>query len=119
MFSFAVLNKLSTYPRLSLLVAFCLCLTCGASAQQLFTVKGVVFKKNTPTTLSFVSVNNTTRKTLDGLSDELGSFHIEAALGDTLVFKRTDYAPQYIVVQNYLKPVCVHVCHDSVRPGYH
>jgi hypothetical protein len=90
------------YNRLSLIAVFCLCFACSVYAQKLDLVKGVVFKKNTPTTISFVTITNLNHKMPDVQNDELGSFHIEAALGDTLLFKKSDYSPQYIVVQTYV-----------------
>jgi len=110
----------STYNRLSLIVVFCLCVAYSGYAQQLAVVKGVVFKKNTPTTISFVTITNLNHKMPDVQSDELGSFHIEAALGDTLLFKKPDYSPQYIVVQTfvsqsvYMQPV-IHLDQVNIK----
>lgn len=45
------------------------------------------------------------------MSDELGSFHIDAAIGDSLVFRKLDYAPQTLLVINandlsiFLQPI--------------
>jgi hypothetical protein len=98
----------------------CLCFAVNASAQQLFTVNGTVFKKNSPVTISFVAVSNVTRKTPELLSDYLGGFKIEAALGDTLLFKKADFTPQLLVVLNrgnqsvYLTPV-IHLDQVNIK----
>jgi len=47
------------------------------------------------------------------MGDDLGDFTIQAAIGDTLLFKKTDYASQTITVKNkddvpvYMQPVIV------------
>jgi hypothetical protein len=97
-----MLNNPSPYNKLGAIIFFYFCLGLNASAQKLFTVKGVVFKKNTPITISIANVTNISRKIPETTSDELGSFHIQAALGDTLLFKKADYTPQFIVVQSYM-----------------
>lgn len=95
--------KPTTYRHISLLLALCLCLVLNASAQQKSSiVKGVIFKKNSPVTIGFTTVTNITRKSADVLSNELGGFSIEASLGDTLLFRKADYAPQTLIVLNYL-----------------
>ncbi len=102
MFSFVSLNNPHTYRRLSILTAFCICLTLSVFAQQVVMVKGVIFKKNSPITISYAAVSNLSRKNIpETLSDELGSFHIQAAIGDSLLFRKTDYTAQIIVLQNY------------------
>jgi hypothetical protein len=84
-----------------MLTFLCICLALPVSAQQLFTVKGVIFKKNSPVTISYATVSNINRKVAEATSDDLGSFHIEASMGDTLLFKKSDYTTQFIVVSNY------------------
>jgi hypothetical protein len=97
----------------------CFCLVSVASAQQLFTVKGVVFKKNTPITIAFTSISNLNRKT-EVLSDELGGFRIQAAIGDSLLFKKSEYASQVIVVLKfsdqsvYMQPV-IHLDQVTIK----
>jgi hypothetical protein len=109
MISFVFLNQLYIYRRLSLLIAFFVCLTLSVSAQQLAFFKGVVFKKNSPVTIAFVSVTDLSRKDVTGvLSDDLGSFRIQAAVGDSLLFKKSDYTPQLIVIQSY-SPLSVYM----------
>jgi len=93
----------------------------SASAQQLFTVKGIIFKKNTPITISQAVVSNLSRKNIAmAMSDELGDFHIQAEMGDTLVFKKVDYAVQTMVVQShvdmsvYLQPI-IHLNEVNIK----
>jgi hypothetical protein len=102
MIRFVLLNRLYTYRRLSVFIAFFVCLAISASAQQVVFFKGVVFKKNSPVTISFTSVKNLSRKDMaEIVSDDLGSFRIQATLGDTLLFRKNDYTPQIIVLQSY------------------
>ncbi|MCC8426901.1 hypothetical protein LJ658_18195 [Mucilaginibacter sp. UR6-11] len=80
----------------------------------------MIFKKNSPVTISYATISNLNKKVPDATSDELGSFRIEAAMGDTLLFKKADYTPQFIVVQNYspqsiyMQPV-IHLNEVSVK----
>ncbi|HTH82979.1 MAG TPA: hypothetical protein VL490_08595 [Mucilaginibacter sp.] len=96
--------------RFTLLFILGACLSLSASAQQLFTVKGIIFKKNTPVTIEQAVITNLNRKTT-ALSDDLGSFSIEAAIGDSLLFKKADYTNEYMVVLSrsmqsiYMQPV--------------
>jgi hypothetical protein len=99
----------------------CFCLALSASAQQLFTVKGIIFRKNTPITVSQAVVSNLSRKNIAAtMSDDLGDFHIQAEMGDTLLFKKTDYAVQTMVVQShvdlsvYLQPV-IHLNEVNIK----
>lgn len=96
-----MLNKSSIYYRFGLVALLCFFITSEALAQQLFTVTGVLFKKNSPVTIAQATVTNVNRK-LMVTSDELGGFHIIAAMGDTLVFRKSEYATQNIVVQTQL-----------------
>jgi hypothetical protein len=106
-----MLIKLFTYRRIWTLLLLCAGFAIDASAQQLFTVHGTVFKKNSPVTISFVAVSNVSQKSPELLSDYLGGFKIEAALGDTLLFRKADFTPQILVVLNrgdqsvYMQPV--------------
>lgn len=93
------MNITSIYNRFAVAVVLCLFITAGASAQQLIAVTGIIFKKSTPQTISQVTISNLNRKTI-GMSDELGGFNVKAAMGDTLLFNKADYSPQYIVVVN-------------------
>ncbi|WP_345105736.1 hypothetical protein [Mucilaginibacter panaciglaebae] len=84
-------------------------MTFSVSAQQVVYFKGVVFKKNSPVTIAFASVTNLSRKNIpEVLSDNVGSFRIQAAIGDTLLFKKTEYTPQIVVIQSY-SPLSVYM----------
>ncbi|MFD2148456.1 hypothetical protein [Mucilaginibacter antarcticus] len=54
------------------------------------------------------------------MSDYLGGFKIEASLGDTLLFRKSDYTPQILVVLNrgvqtiYLQPI-IHLEQVTVK----
>jgi hypothetical protein len=95
-----MLIKSYIYYRFGTALLLCFCFVLSSSAQQ-FTVKGVVFKKNTPITIAYTSITNLTSKTPEVLSDEVGGFHIQAAIGDSLLFKKADYTTQVIVILKY------------------
>jgi len=88
------------------------CLVFGAAAQQLkeFTVRGTVFKKNSPQRLGLVKVTNL-RTGAVANNNDFGEFAIPVRTYDTLTFSKIDYAPQqYVVTSNfdiniYLQPV--------------
>jgi hypothetical protein len=95
-----------------LLFAFLSFLAATAMAQELkeFTVRGTIFKKNSPQRLGLVTVTNLrTGQTVNNTN--LGDFAISVRTYDTLFFKKIDYAPQqYVVTSNfdiniYLQPV--------------
>jgi hypothetical protein len=98
------------YFRCALLITFLYCFTLQATAQQLFTVKGVVYKKSSPERVAQVLITNLSTQTVR-ISDELGGFQMPAKTGDTLLFKKIDYAAQIFVVYSmadvniYLQPV--------------
>ena len=68
-------------------------LTC--SAQQFLT--GKIYKKNSTETLLSVSIHNITANRYD-LSDEDGSFHIQAMPGDHIAFSSVGYRADTITV---------------------
>jgi hypothetical protein len=88
----------------------CCCFTLLANAQQVFTVSGTVFKKNYTDKIAQVQVNNTTKKKY-AVSDNFGVFHIQASIGDTLLFKKEDFATQFFVIAGaydlniYMQPI--------------
>jgi hypothetical protein len=81
-----------------------------AYAQQVFDIKGIIFKKNASGRLSQTLITNLNSKVLM-MSDELGGFTIKAAIGDTLLITKYDYTPQKRMVINsddmaiYMQPV--------------
>jgi hypothetical protein len=84
------------YFRRALLSFFCFCLVAKVAAQQGM-VNGVVHKKSSPDRVAQVLVTNTNSKATR-LSDDLGRFQIPAKTGDTLLFKKNDYATQLVVI---------------------
>ena len=91
---------------LLLTAIFCL----DTKAQKLLNITGATFQKASQTRVSQVVVNNTTRKTISR-SDDLGIFRIQALPGDTLLFNKTQYTTQFMIVQNdnlmsvYMNPI--------------
>lgn len=100
------------YRRITLLILLCFCCALGASAQKLFTVTGVVFRKSTQDRVAKAIIQNITRKTVAN-SDDLGTFRIQAAAGDSLLIKKVDFTNQTIAIVNddllsiYLQPIVV------------
>jgi len=94
---------------------FGLILTCFlpalyASAQQQLTIHGVTSRRLSVERVPQVLINNLKTKDLT-MSDELGWFTVKASVGDTLLFTKTDYTDQKIVIANgsdipvYMQPV--------------
>jgi len=94
---------------------FVLILTCFlpalyASAQQQLTIHGVTSRRLSVERVPQVLINNLKTKDLT-MSDELGWFTVKASVGDTLLFTKTDYTDQKIVIANgsdipvYMQPV--------------
>jgi len=96
--------------RYILLTIFFYCLVFKASGQEMFPVNGVVYKKSSPDRVPQASITNLRTKSLM-MTDERGTFHILALTGDTLLFKKFDYATQFFVITStldiniYLQPV--------------
>ncbi len=104
--------KFLMYFRYIFLIIFSCCLTLSIHAQQLFSVGGTVYKKNYTDRIAQVQVTNSSRK-LNTLTDNFGVFHIQAAMGDTLLFRKPDFTPEYFVISGtydinvYMQPVYV------------
>ena len=100
------------YFRYTFLLLFSCCFTLCAHAQQLFTIGGSVYKKNYTDKIAQVQVTNISKK-LNTLTDNFGVFHIQVAKGDTLLFKKPDFTPEYFVISGsydinvYMQPVYV------------
>jgi hypothetical protein len=98
------------YSRCFLFIILFFCLTLKVTAQKLFTLDGTIYRKSTSERVSQVSITNLNTKVIM-LGDELGGFHIEAGIGDTLLFKKAEYASQTVLVSSsyainvYLQPV--------------
>jgi hypothetical protein len=85
------------YFRSIVLFFFCSCITLCAAAQQLFTVSGTIYKKSYNERVAQTSITNMGRKTV-ATSDNQGVFHIQAAKGDTLLFKKENFTTQFFVI---------------------
>jgi hypothetical protein len=95
-------------PVIFLLLFFCLALK--VSGQQVLTIHGVVSKKLSAERISQVLITNLKSKDVM-MSDELGWFTVKATVGDTLLFTKSDYTDQKIVILNgsdmpvYMQPI--------------
>ena len=75
-----------------LLLSFLLFLVAiSASGQSNFVLKGLIFRTATSQRVGKVSVENKTAEK-QSYSDEMGSFTIEAKLGDTLIFRKDGFS---------------------------
>jgi hypothetical protein len=89
---------------------FCIGLCYSARAQQVFTIKGVISKKLSTERVAQVLITNLRTKAII-VSDELGWFRVQAAIGDTLLFKKYDFTDQKIAITSsndlpvYMQPV--------------
>jgi len=83
---------------------------CYIYAQNEFSVNGVIYKKNGPERIAQATITNLENR-LVMMSDELGSFSIKVKKGDTLLFNKTGYTQQKVVILNandmllYMQPV--------------
>lgn len=79
-------------------------------AQQAIKLKGVIFRKSSTERVSQVLINDLDNKNIM-MSDDLGMFSINTAIGDTLLISKKGYTPITITVQSkddlslYLQPV--------------
>ncbi|HTI59520.1 hypothetical protein [Mucilaginibacter sp.] len=79
-------------------------------AQQAIKLKGVIFRKSSTERVSQVLINDLDNKNIM-MSDDLGMFSINTAIGDTLLISKKGYTPVTITVQSkddlslYLQPV--------------
>jgi hypothetical protein len=96
--------------RYFILLIVCFCISLQAIGQQILTIHGVVSRKLSEGRLSQVLVNNLRSKDIM-MSDELGWFTVKAAVGDTLLFTKSGYTDQKVVVANgsdmpvYMQPM--------------
>jgi hypothetical protein len=93
-----------------ILTITCFCLLFKASAQQVFTIKGVVSKKLSSERVAQVLITNLRSRDII-VSDELGWFTVKAAIGDTLLFSKVEFTDQKIAITSsgdlpvYMQPV--------------
>jgi len=105
--------------KFNILIALCFCLTFSASAQLVFTVKGVISKKLSPERVAQALVTNLATKTVM-MSDEIGWFTIKASVGDTLLFSKVDFTNQRIMITSpgdlpvYMQPI-IHLAEVKVQ----
>lgn len=76
-----------------------LCLISFACAQTV-SIKGAIYKRISSDKLAQVLITNQKSKTI-AVSDDLGGFNINAAVGDTLIFTKRDYTPQKQAATDY------------------
>ena len=80
------------------------------SGQDLHVIKGVISKKLSGERIANVLVSNLRTRSIVQ-SDQLGWFSVSAAIGDTLLFSKTDYTDQKVAIVNandlpvYMQPV--------------
>lgn len=93
-----------------LLIVMGFCFTLRAAGQQVFKIRGVISKKLSSERIAQVLISNLKSKDLM-MSDELGWFSIKGSIGDTLLFNKTDYTPQKVLITTlgdipvYMQPV--------------
>src|ERR1700709_1898333 len=98
----AILNfafQMRIKPKNILIVLIFLFLHSAAGAQQLLSIKGIIFKKSSSDRVSQALITDMKSQVVM-MSDELGGFTIKAAAGDTLLITKNFYTPQKIVVTN-------------------
>lgn len=99
------------YRYILFILSIC-CFTLRLSAQQVYTIKGVISKNLSGERIAQVLITNLRSKDIME-SDELGWFSIKAAIGDTLLFNKKDFTSQKVAVINsgdmpvYMHPVIV------------
>ncbi len=82
----------------------------GVNAQSVLSVTGITFQKASQQRVGGVTVGNLSKRTI-AKSDDFGVFKIDAAIGDTLIFSKTLYTSQDIIVLNnnalyvYMQPI--------------
>jgi hypothetical protein len=93
-----------------LITMFCLFFLLEAKAQETFVLKGVISRNISVERLAQVLITNLRTKNVM-MSDELGWFSINAAIGDTLLFNKNNYTDQKVVIKEkgdipvYMQPV--------------
>src|ERR1700761_862893 len=93
-----------------IIMACCLGLCVCVQAQQVYTIKGVISKKLSTERVAKVLIKNLRTNDII-VSDELGWFRVQAAVGDTLLFTKYDFTDQKIAITSpndlpvYMQPV--------------
>lgn len=91
-------NGLNPCPYLIAVLLCCTSLLAHAQRQE-FLLKGVVFKEGTVQRMGKVLVADLTNTALTS-SDDLGTFQLQCAMGDTLLFRQKDYADKKVAITN-------------------
>jgi hypothetical protein len=88
----------------------CLGFLLKAHAQETFIVRGVISRSVSVTRIAQVQIINLRSRDI-GISDELGWFSINAAVGDTLLFSKLNFTDQKVIIAAkgdipvYMQPV--------------
>jgi hypothetical protein len=94
------------------IIMLCLGFFVKAHAQQTFVVRGVISRSVSVERIAQVLITNLRSRDIR-MSDELGWFSIDAAIGDTLLFSKLNYTDQKVVIiakadiPVYMQPVIV------------
>jgi hypothetical protein len=83
-------------PR-KLLFIIPLFMACVASAQEVFTINGALYRANTSDRVAQAVITDL-KSNVVMMSDELGGFHIQVSKGDTLLISKVGFTPQKSVV---------------------
>ena len=92
------------------IILLCLSFLIQAHAQQTFVVRGVISRSVSVERIAQVLITNSRSRDIK-MSDELGWFSIDAAIGDTLIFNKVNYTDQKVVITAkadipvYMQPV--------------
>ncbi|MDP9080429.1 MAG: hypothetical protein M3O71_23650 [Bacteroidota bacterium] len=98
--------------RFKIFIILMLCLGCllRANAQETFMVRGVISRSVSVVRIAQVQITNLRSRDM-GMSDQLGWFSINAAVGDTLLFSKLNFTDQRVVITAkgdipvYMQPV--------------
>jgi len=85
--------------RIYVLILGCCCLAIVTRAQTVYHIRGYVCSKNSPNRLAGVAVNNKQSKVVV-YTNEQGVFAIQAAKGDTLEFRKSEFTTGQQVILN-------------------
>ena len=80
-----------------IITMLCLGFLLKAHAQETFVVRGVISRSVSVTRIAQVQITNLRSRDI-GISDELGWFSINAAVGDTLLFSKLNFTDQKVII---------------------
>jgi len=96
--------------KIFIIILFSVSFLMQAHAQQTFVVRGVISRSVSVVRIAQVLISNLRSRDIK-MSDELGWFSIDAAIGDTLLFSKLNYTDQKVVITAkadipvYMQPV--------------